>query len=110
MATFIYVLLLVVIFSLLVTTFGFFKFFASFSSLILTSRATSRGALDGATGGFISFFRVLSHTGNRDARKALIRNAVFLISSFAVTMGAALLLVELNSKHCVLNKQFKELL
>ncbi|WP_432449495.1 hypothetical protein [Aliiroseovarius marinus] len=103
MATFIYVLLMVVIFGLLVTVFWFFKFFASFSSLIFTSHATARGTWDVATGGFISLFRVLRHTGNRDATNALLRNAMFLIGSFAVTMGAALLLVELNSTHCVLN-------
>ena len=103
MATFIDVLLIMVIFGLLTTIFWFFKFFASVSSLISTSNTTARGTLDVITGGFISFFRVLSHTGNRDARNALIRNAVFFIGSFAVTMGAALLLVELNSKHCVLN-------
>lgn len=103
MATFIYVLLMAVIFGLLVTIYWFFKFFASFLSLIFTSHAAARGTWDVATGGFISFFRVLSHTGNRDARKALLRSAMFLIGSFAVTMGAALLLVELNSTHCVLN-------
>mmetsp|Transcript_28506 Transcript_28506/g.53522 ORF Transcript_28506/g.53522 Transcript_28506/m.53522 type:complete len:113 (+) Transcript_28506:4584-4922(+) len=94
---------MVVIFGLLVAIFWFFKFFATFSSLIFTSHATARGTWDVATGGFISFFRVLSHTGNRDARKALLRNAMFLVGSFALTMGAALLLVELNSTHCVLN-------
>lgn len=103
MVTFIYILLMAAIFGFLITIFWFFKFFASFSSLIFTSRATARGTWDVATGGIISFFRVLMHSGNRNARQALLRNAMFLITSFAVTMGAALLLVELNSKHCVLN-------
>ena len=103
MTTFIYILLIVVVFGLPVTMYCFLKFLASFSSLIFTSNAAARGTLDVLTGGFISLFRVLTHTGNRDASNALIRNAVFLIGSFAVTMGAAFLLVELNSKHCVLN-------
>ncbi len=103
MATFIYVLLMVVVFSFLVAVFWFVKLFASLSNLIFTSQATARSAWDDATGGFFSFFRVLSHTGNRDAGKALCRNAVFFLGSFATTMCAAWLLVELNLTHCVLN-------
>lgn len=101
----IYVLLVLVVFGFLVTTFWFLKLFASLSSLISTTHTTARGSWDAATGGSTSLFRVLSHTGNRNANKALIRSAIFLTGSFAATMCAALLLVELNSRHCVLKME-----
>ncbi|WP_157598776.1 hypothetical protein [Tateyamaria omphalii] len=103
MATFIYVHLILVIFGLVVTIFWFLRLLASFSSLIFAAYATARGTWDVATGSTISFWRVLCHPRNRNSRNALLRNAMFLIGSFATTMGAVLLLVELNSKHCVLD-------
>lgn len=48
-------------------------------------------------------WRVLRHKGNALARNALLRNAVFFFGSFVVTMGAALILFDLNADHCVFN-------
>ena len=101
MTTVIYSLFTVTVLGALLSFFLFFKFLASFSSLLFTYHATARGTWDIVTGGFVSFFRVLFHPRNHDATKALFRNAVFLIVAFGLTIGAALHAIELNSTHCV---------
>lgn len=99
MAVYIYALLLVTLFGLAATFFWFIKFSASFLSLITASHADPRDSLDVATGGLASVIRALRHAGNGKASRALLRNAMFFIVSFAITMAATLLLVELKTRH-----------
>ncbi|MBM1558653.1 hypothetical protein JQV19_18660 [Sulfitobacter mediterraneus] len=104
MTTLIYFLALFTIVGLFVTIYRFFKFLASFLSLISKTNEVAREAPCGDifTGGFLSMWRVLRHQDNAHARKTLLKNGGLLICSFALTMGAAWMLVALNSKHCAL--------
>jgi len=103
MAAIIYFLVALVIVGMCVSIFWFLKFLASFLSLILASQAAARGTWDVATGGLFSTWRVLKHTGNRNATNALLRSLAFFAASFAFTMGVGFLLSELDSRHCVFN-------
>ncbi|SLN43827.1 hypothetical protein RUM8411_02002 [Ruegeria meonggei] len=104
MSTIIYALLVVVLVGMFVTFYCFIKFLASFTSLIsATNQSVTEQPWDQVlTGGFLSMFRVLRHQGNNHARNTLLKNTVFFFGSFALTMGAALLLIQLNSEHCAI--------
>lgn len=107
MAVLLYFLLLVAVVGLLLTLLFLFKFLASISSLIGTTNAAAReskSVLDHLTGNFFSMGRVLGHKGNRHARALLFRHAAIFCASFIVTIGSALLLIEMTSELCVFNK------
>lgn len=105
MGAVIYFLYLIVIVGLFVTFFRFFKFFASFLSLISTTMETGREMprKNALTGGLGPMWRVLRHKGNAHAGKVLVRNMALFFGSFAVTLGAALLMIDLNAVYCVLD-------
>lgn len=104
MTAIIYIILLVVVIGLFLTILHFFKFFASLTSLVITTNETARETPWEyiLTGGFLSMWRVLRHDGNMHARNVLFRNAKLFFGSFALTVGAALLFIDMNTKHCVL--------
>jgi hypothetical protein len=101
----IYSLMLLVVVCGFLTIYLFLKFLASFLSLTSTSFDAGRDTpwASRLSGGFIPMWRVLRHKGNAHARKVLLKNAVFVTASFALTMGAALFMTDLNEKHCVIS-------
>ena len=101
----IYFLKTVSILGLFVTIFWFLKSFASVSSLTHTVNETAKETpvKDLVTGGLFSTFRVLRHGNNRHAKNTLLKNVGMFLGSFVITMGAALLMVHLNTKHCAFN-------
>lgn len=104
MAVIIYALLLTVIFSLCVVIFYFLRFMASVLSLIGTINETARdNPWDHATGGFFSMWRVLRHENNAIARNRLLKNMAVFFGTFAFMMAAGLLLITLNTEHCILS-------
>jgi len=103
MTAFIYMLVFAATVGLLLTIIWLLRLLASFLSLFSTSYSRASGTWDVATGGVVSFWRVLGDGKNRQARRTLLRSAAFTTIYFVVTMGAASLLIELNSRHCVLD-------
>ena len=100
----IYILLIVVLVGMFATFYCFIKFLASFASLVsATNQAAAERPADLVlTGGFLSLLRVLLYRGNNSARNTLLKNTAFFFGSFALTMGAAFLMVQLNDEHCVI--------
>ena len=100
----IYALLGVVVLGLFVPFFFFFKFLVSFFNLFLIAKETGRDRPweHVLTGGFSSMWRVLRHNGNGHATIAHFRSLALFLGSIGVTIGAGFLLIDLNTKHCVL--------
>lgn len=99
----VYLLLVIVVVGLFVTLFFFLKFMASFSSLIFVARDTGRDRpLENVlTSGFGPMWRVLRFKRNAHAGRTLIKHLAIVCGAFAATMGAAMLMTNLNTKHCV---------
>jgi hypothetical protein len=99
----IYVVLTIVIVGMFLTMFFLLRFFASFSSLVFSANDLGRGRpLENAmTGGLGPMWRVWQDKGNTHPRQAFLKHLALFLGSFVATMGAALLVIHLNSKHCV---------
>lgn len=99
----IYLLLLVAVVGFVVTIIHFLKLFASILSLISIANETfsEKPWAYILTGGSLPMWQVLLDEKNVTARNTLLSKMVFFVGSFAVMMSAGLLIINLNSRHCV---------